>query len=352
MNQVEASYSYEEKEKKYEEFVKGQDLCDFQQSAKWGKVKEFWKNEIVTVENEKGQIIASASILIRKMSIFGNLMYIPRGPVGNIENEEILKQITEKIKEVAKKYKAFGVMIEPNITADNEEFKKIAKKIGYQINSKAVNFEQSIQARYNFRLNLENKTEEEVFSGFASKTRYNVRVAMKNNVKVVEKGKEGLDEFYKLMEETGSRDHFIVRSKDYFEKVLDIFPEEVKILIAYYNDKPIATIAPIMYGKKMWYLYGASGNEERNKMPTYLLQWEAIKIALKNNCTVYDFRGVCMDKNGEDGLFRYKKGFGGDLVELIGEIYLPIKPLKYSLFKFSKMLYIKLRNIKHWGLKK
>ena len=352
MDKIEASNSFEEKFGKYEEFVKNNDLCDFQQSAKWAKVKEFWKNEIATVEDENGNIIASVSVLIRKMSLFGNLMYIPRGPVGNIEDEKVLEQITLKIKEIAKKYKAFGVIIEPNIKEDNEQFKKIAKKIGYRINSKAVNFEQSIQARYNFRLNLENKTEDEIFSGFASKTRYNVRVAMKNNVKVVEKGKEGLDEFYKLMEETGNRDHFIVRTKEYFETVLDIFPEEVKILIAYYNDKPIATLMPILYGNKMWYLYGASGNDERNKMPTYLLQWEAIKIAMKNNCKLYDFRGVCMDKNGEDGLYRYKKGFGGDLVELIGEIYLPIKPFKYSLFKISKRAFIKLRYIKHWGLKK
>lgn len=281
---------------KYEEFIKKQELCDFQQSEEWAKVKEFWKSEIVIVEDENKNIKASMSILIRKLPIFGNIMYVPRGPIGEINDEETLKKLTIKMKEVAKKYKAFVIIIEPNVRKENKEFSNLVKKLGYKINSKAIKFDQEIQARHNFRLNLENKTEDEIFKNFASKTRYNVRLASKKRVTVEEKNEAGIDEFYELMKETGKRDNFRTRPKEYFQKILKEFPYETKIYIAYYENEPISAIMPIIYGNKMWYLYGASSNKHRNLMSTYLLQWEMIKLAIKNNCKVYDFRGVSMEK--------------------------------------------------------
>lgn len=281
---------------KYEEFIKKEDLCDFQQSEEWAKVKEFWKNEIVIVEDENKNIKASMSILIRKLPIFGNIMYVPRGPIGEINDEETLRKLTIKMKEVAKKYKAFVIIIEPNVKKENKEFSSLVKKLGYKINSKAIKFDQEIQARHNFRLNLENKTEDEIFKNFASKTRYNVRLASKKGVTVEEKNEAGIDEFYELMKETGKRDNFRTRPKEYFQKILKEFPYETKIYIAYYENEPISAIMPIIYGNKMWYLYGASSNKHRNLMSTYLLQWEMIKLAIKNNCKVYDFRGVSMEK--------------------------------------------------------
>lgn len=281
---------------KYEEFIKKEDLCDFQQSEEWAKVKEFWKSEIVIVEDENKNIKASMSILIRKLPIFGNIMYVPRGPIGEINDEETLRKLTIKMKEVAKKYKAFVIIIEPNVKKENKEFSNLVKKLGYKINSKAIKFDQEIQARHNFRLNLENKTEDEIFKNFASKTRYNVRLASKKGVTVEEKNEAGIDEFYELMKETGKRDNFRTRPKEYFQKILKEFPYETKIYIAYYENEPISAIMPIIYGDKMWYLYGASSNKHRNLMSTYLLQWEMIKLAIKNNCKVYDFRGVSMEK--------------------------------------------------------
>lgn len=45
----------------------------------------------------------------------------------------------------------------------------------------------------------------------------------------------------------------------------------------------------------------------------------------------------------EDGLYRFKKGFGGEFVELIGEIYIPFKPIKYFFYKIAKKVFCNLR---------
>lgn len=331
--------------KSLEEFIESSEYGDFQQSSMWANIKEYWKREVITLCNKK-EILASMSILIRKLPIFGYIMYVPRGPVGEIEDKKVMKYFKMKIEELQKKYYAFVIIIEPNIENANEKFKNNVISLGFDINNHAMNFSECIQARHNFRLNIENKTKEEIMSNFSSKTRYNIRLAQKKGIVVKKLGIDGLDDFYKLMGITGKRDNFGIRKKEYFKKIIDSFKEHSEIYIAYYNDIPLASALTITYGKKMTYLYGASSNEYRNLMPTYLLQWEMIQDGINAGCHVYDFRGVSMDQGETGGLYRFKKGFGGDLIELIGEIYIPFKPIKYKLFKLARKLLYKIRHIK------
>ena len=330
----------EKSKKEYTEFLEKHERCNFQQSIEWSKVKSFWKNEIVLAEDEKGKIIGSISILIRKIPIFGYMMYSSRGPVCDIYDEDVLSQLTEGAKQIAQKYNAFVFKIEPDIKSDDMEFRRLILSLGYKIKDDAKNFREEIQPRYVFRLDIKGKTEDEVFANFHQKTRYNIRLATKKGVVVKEGTREDLKEFHKIMIETGSRDGFIIRPLEYFEKMYDeLAPNHMKLLMAYHEDKPISGVIPIMYGNKTWYLYGASSNEHRNLMPNYLLQWEMIKIAIQNKSDVYDLRGVSgvVDENHPQyGLYRFKKGFGAEFTEFIGEVYMPYKPLKYNLYKISE----------------
>ena len=340
----------EKGKEEYKKFLEKHERCNFQQSPEWAKVKSNWKNEIVIAEDEKGKIKGAVSILIRKIPIFGNIMYSSRGPICDIHDLETMKQLTDGIKELAKKYKAIVYKAEPDIESNDEEFRKIITNLGYNIKDDAKNFREEIQPRYVFRLDIKDKTEEEIFEGFHSKTRYNIRLAIKKGVTVKEGTREDLKEFHKIMVETGERDGFIIRPLSYFEKMYDeLAPEHMKLLMAYHEDKPISGVIPIMYGNKTWYLYGASSNEKRNLMPNYLLQWEMIKMALARKDDIYDFRGVSgvVDENHPQyGLYRFKKGFGATFTEFIGEIYIPFKPLTYSIYRISEKLFRNLRAIK------
>ncbi len=334
----------------YKEFLEGHERCNFQQSPEWAKVKSNWKNEVVLAEDSQGKIIGSLSILIRKMPIFGNIMYSSRGPVCDIHNMEVLKQLTDGANELAKKYKAIVLKIEPDIESEDKIFRDIVTNLGYKIKDDAKDFKDEIQPRYVFRLDIKGKTEEEIMAGFKQKWRYNIRLATKKGVEVREGTREDLKAFHKIMVETGARDGFIVRSLEYFEKMYDeLAPKHMKLLMAYYEDKPISGVIPIFYGNKTWYLYGASSNAHRNLMPNYLLQWEMIKMAIERHDDIYDFRGVSgvVDENHPQyGLYRFKQGFGATFTEFIGEIYIPFKPLTYSLYKFSEKTFRTLRQIK------
>ncbi len=339
-----------ETEQEYTEFLESHERCNFQQSLEWGKVKSNWIREVVLAEDENKKIIGSICILIRKIPIFGNMMYSSRGPVCNIHDKAVLEQLTEGVREIAKKYNAFVFRMEPDIKKDDKEFRKIVEEIGYKVKDDAKDFKDEIQPRFVFRLDIKDKTEEEILSNCHQKTRYNIRLATKKGVVIKEGTREDLKDFHKIMIETGSRDGFIIRPLEYFEKMYDeLAPKHMKLLMAYHEDKPISGIIPIMYGNKTWYLYGASSNEHRNLMPNYLLQWEMIKQAIQNKCDVYDFRGVSGvvdETHPQYGLYRFKKGFGAEFTEFIGEVYLPFKPLTNRLYKFSEKTFRTLRNFK------
>ncbi len=339
-----------ETENEYTEFLEKHDRCNFQQSLEWGKVKTAWIKEVVLAEDENGKIIGSICVLIRKVPIFGNMMYSSRGPVCDIHDKKVLDQLTEGVKELAKKYKAFVFRMEPDIKKDDGEFRKIVEEIGYKVKDDAKDFKDEIQPRFVFRLDIKDKTEDEILAGFHQKTRYNIRLATKKGVLVKEGTKEDLKDFHKIMVETGSRDGFIIRPLEYFEKMYDeLAPKHMKLLMAYYEDKPISGIIPIMYGNKTWYLYGASSNSHRNLMPNYLLQWEMIKQAIANKHDMYDFRGVSGvvdESHPQYGLYRFKKGFGAEFTEFIGEVYLPFKPLVYKTYKFAEKTFRTLRDWK------
>lgn len=341
----------DESKKEYKKFLEQSEKCNFQQSLEWAEVKKpNWIPEVILAEDKDKNIIGSLCVWIRKIPIFGNIMYSPRGPVCDVHDEEIMKQLTEGAKELAKKYKAIVLRIEPDVESDDQEFRKIVKNLGYHIKDDAKDFMDEIQPRYVFRLDIKDKTEEEVMKGFHQKWRYNIRLAGRKGVIVKEGTREDLKDFHKIMMETGSRDGFIIRPLEYFEKMYDnLAPNHMKLLMAYYEDKPISGVIPIFYGNKTWYLYGASSNKHRNLMPNYLLQWEMIKMAIQRKDDIYDFRGVSGvvdETHPQYGLYRFKKGFGGKFTEFLGEIYIPYKPMRYKLYKFSEKAFRKLRQLK------
>ena len=341
----------EEKDKEeYKKFLESHERCNFQQSLEWGNVKTSWKKEVILSENKDGKIRGSLCVWIRKIPIFGNIMYSARGPVCDLYDEDIITDLRDGADLLAKKYNAFVLRVEPDILKTDEKFRSIITKNGFKIKDDSKDFKDEIQPRFVFRLNLKGKTEEQIFAELHQKTRYNVRLATKKGVVIKEGTREDLKEFHKIMIETGERDNFIIRSLEYFEKMYDeMAPNHMKLLMAYHEDKPISGIIPIMYGNKVWYLYGASSNSHRNLMPNYLLQWTMIGEAIKMGADMYDFRGVSGvvdESHPQYGLYRFKKGFNADFTEFIGEIYIPYKPLVYKMYKFSEKAFRSLRTLK------
>ena len=336
---------------KLQKFLETNKKSHFLQSPEWAKVKTDWKHEMIVIE-DNGEIKGTMSILLRKVPIFNRyIMYAPRGFVCNEHDKETLEKLTYKAKEIAKKYKAFIFRLDPDISNEDEEFKKIAKELGYKTKDNIKNIDQVIQPKYVFRLDISNKTEEELLATFNQKTRYNIRLAIKKGVTTRVGTIEDMETFYNIMKETGSRDNFFIRPIEYFKKIYTVMGEKhARLIIAEHEGTPISAVMPIMYGNKVWYLYGGSSNKYRNLMPNYLLQFEMMKWGLENKCDIYDFRGVSGFKDENDpqyGVYRFKKGFNGDFVEFVNELYIVFNPVMNFIFNVSEKLYKNLQVIKN-----
>lgn len=306
----------------YEDFIKSHKQSSFTQSINWQKVKNNWGFEGVVSRNEEGKIVGACSVLIQKIDkTKTSFLYAPRGPVCDLHDKAVLMDLKAGLDCLAEKYNAHSVKLDPDISIEDKEFIELMKSIGFSHKTGGKNFG-TIQARFNYRLYVNGRTEEEIFMDLTQKTRYNVRVAKRKGVEVRVVGEEYLDDFVRLMKTTGQRDGFNVRPKEYFKRMLDSLGEHARMYMSFYEDKPVSAAITTNYGGKTCYVYGASDNVYRNVMPNYLIQWEMIRWALETGCWVYDFQGVSGDLSEDNplyGLYRFKKGFNGTLDELAGE---------------------------------
>ncbi len=161
-------------------------------------------------------------------------------------------------------------------------------------------------------------------------------------------GTEALDDFVRIMQETGERDNFSTRPKSYFEQIMNCMGEDCRLYMAYYEGKAIAGTLAIKWGQNvMKYQYGASSNAHRNVYPNYALQWAMMQWGMECGCKVYDFGGISGDCQNPDnphyGLWRFKHGFGGYMKEFIGEFDYVINKPVYHLYNLATKVLEKVR---------
>lgn len=332
--------------KEFTDFI-DQHNGNFLQTLEWAKVKNEWQN-IFFVIKDNGVIKGAGSILMRKLPVVGKyFMYCPRGPVLDFKDKELLKFFVENMRKLANKYGAMMLKIDPDVHISEKEVINNLFNIGFVQKPLTLNFE-GIQPRFVSRLDI-TKELDEVIEGFHHKTRYNIRLAERKGVKVRVGTREDLKRFHEIMEETGLRDKFVVRSLAYFQKMYDALvpPGFMRLYVAEHEGLILSGAITLKFGNKCWYLYGASSNIKRNLMPNYLLQWEMIKWAKKSGCDIYDFRGISGDLDPSNplyGLFRFKKGFNGEYTEFIGEFDLVFNPVLYKLWDVGVPMLKKVRH--------
>jgi len=334
----------ENEKERFNAFVSSGPKGHILQSYEWGEVKggTGWIPLRLIVE-EGNQIVAAASILERKVPVIGKkIFYAPRGPVLDYADKELFDFTLEEIQKVARERGAFVLKIDPDVPSSDKDLDAYLKGKGFR--SQANQDFEGIQPRYVFRMDI-SPSLEDLFANMHSKTRYNIRLAQRKGVRINEAcTKEDLKPFYEILTVTAERDNFLIRSFSYFELLWDCLVENglAKLFMAEYEGKYIAGTLAFIFGDKAWYLYGASGNEYRNVMPNYLLQWTMIAWAKEQGCTLYDFRGVpgnLTEDNPLYGLYRFKKGFGAEYVEFVGEYDLVYSPFHYSAFNTMEKVY-------------
>lgn len=333
----------------YEAFIKKHPKGLFQHSSKWAKVKSAWKWEAVMLRDEDGNIKGSADVLIRTVPVIkASLLYCCRGFVADEDDFATFDALFAALLDIAKEYHGYCIKIDPEITVENKAYKQHLLSKGFvELNPGCMDFE-NVQPRFVYCFDYNGLNEQELMLTFKPDYRNRIRKASKKGVEVKVMGTEALDDFVRIMQETGERDNFSTRPKSYFEQIMNCMGEDCRLYMAYYEGKAIAGTLAIKWGQNvMKYQYGASSNAHRNVYPNYALQWAMMQWGMECGCKVYDFGGISGDCQNPDnphyGLWRFKHGFGGYMKEFIGEFDYVINKPVYHLYNLATKVLEKVR---------
>ena len=316
---------------------------DLMQSWEWGEIKRKsggWKPVRVICEDDGGKIVATASILMRRIPRTGKcIAYCSRGPVLDTTDAELVTALFDGLKKIATKHGAILLKIDPPVPIEDTDSPINLERAGFKLVADPTGFG-GTQPKCVMQLDLDMSIDD-LMASFKPKWRYNIRLAEKKGVTVKSDcTKEDLRKFYDLLLVTARRDKFLVRGYSYFETMWDALVPAgyAKLFLTLQDDTLLAGAFDFIIGDRACYVYGASSNEHRNLMPNHLMQWTAIQWAKEQGCKWYDFRGVSprRDATEEDdhlqGLNRFKEGFSPRYVEYIGEYDTVLSPMWYWLW--------------------
>ena len=288
-----------------------------------------------------------AQVLYRSLpGGLGTIAYVPKGPAVEpadpAQGEAALRALVVAIGPLARQRRAICLKIEPNLEEDpasNPHVQALLGGLGFRSSP------QTVQPRSTLVVDLD-ADPEELLGRMKQKTRYNVRLAARKGVTVRAGDEADLPAFFQMMEVTAGRDEFGIHSRAYYETVHRLFVPSGRgrLLLAEHEGELLAGLVVLSFHDTAIYMYGASSDEKRNLMPTYLLQWEAMQWARGQGCRIYDLWGVpdedeatleagfAARSDGLWGVYRFKRGFGGRLVRTIGAWDLVYAPLRYRLY--------------------
>ena len=390
----------------HDDFVKASSQTNLLQSASWAKVKDNWDNERIGFY-KNDQLVASASILIKPLPLGMTMLYIPRGPIMDYHDQELLQFVLTSLKQFAKTKKALFIKFDPSlflvqaqIGEDRKEQQETLdliqnlQKAGAIWVGRTELLDETIQPRFQANIYKDNFSEELL----SKSTRQAIRTARNKGIQVQFAGKELLDDFSALMKKTENRKSIHLRGQDYYQKLLDTYPEHSYITLAsidlnerleslqaqkakaekeaskftektkpgkiennkqeqkrlqeemdFLSEKiargttnvPLSGTLVLEYGATSENIYAGMDEEYRRYQPALLTWYETAKHAFDRGANWQNMGGVENDLDG--GLYHFKSKFNPTIEEFVGEFNLPTNPL-YHLSNLAYTLRKKFRS--------
>lgn len=306
------------------------------QSYEWGEFRKKTGQKVERIGFFKdGQLKKAMTITFHELPLLNKTVgYFPKGFDPDKDQIATLEQL-------ANKHKAIFIKLEPAVLKSLEQSHNEHKTVNFLKNYQ-VEEGRSLFTPYTFQIDL-TLSEDKLMSNMTSKTRYNTRLAMKKGVTVFEDSSEkGLEDYLKVLNETTSRQAFYAHTPDYFRQMWQVFKDSniMHILKASYENQVIVTWILFTFNDVLYYPYGASSSQHREVMASNLMMWEAIRFGQKHNCQLFDLWGALGPnpdpKDPWFGFHRFKKSYGGRLVEHIGTYDLVYNYPTYKLYSLAE----------------
>lgn len=322
------------------------------QSWEWGEFRKKTGVKVVRLGVfDKNQLTGAFQVTFHPLPIPVlktdlTIAYFPKGAMPD-------QPMLEALQKLGQKEKAVFIRLEPNVGApltakEGQDFQKVIDFL----TANGCQPGKPLFTQYTLRLEL-TKTERQFLEMMKPKTRYNLKIAQKAGVEVIEDNSDAAFETYlKLLAETTSRQKFYAHTQTYHRQMWSCLrPAGIAhLFLAKHQGKVLAAWILFVFNQKLYYPYGASSREERQVMPVYLLMWEAIRFGQRNGCKTFDLWGsLGPNPDPKDpwfGFHRFKLGFGAELIKFLGTYDLVIDHRFYTLVRAAENTRGKLLRIK------
>jgi lipid II:glycine glycyltransferase (peptidoglycan interpeptide bridge formation enzyme) len=317
------------------------------QSWPWGSFREQTGVEVERLIGFEGsESVAQIQVTFHPIPKLGYTVgYYPKGQWP----DEIL---LDALKKLGKRKRALFVKLEPNVSSPPKNEADISGLREFLIEN-GCEPGRALFTPYSFVIDL-SKNEDELLAQMKPKTRYNVRLAEKNGVTVTEDTSDaGFEEYMKLLKLTTSRQGFYAHSENYQRQMWQAMNGAgmARILKATYQGQTLVVWILFQFNYSLYYPYGASSRDHRDKMASNLIMWEAIKLGKRLNCRTFDLWGsLGPNPNPKDpwfGFHKFKEGYGGDLVQFVGSYDLVVEPQLYRLYRIADRWRWRYLRLKH-----
>jgi lipid II:glycine glycyltransferase (peptidoglycan interpeptide bridge formation enzyme) len=272
------------------------------------------------------------------------LIYVPKGPLLDWGDASLRQQVLADLAALARRQRGIFIKIDPDVVAGvgypgqaGEQTDPTGMQVVCNLAQLGWRFsDEQIQFRNTVLLDLKPDLDT-LLAKMKQKTRYNIRLAQRKGVTIRPGTLDDLKLLHRMYAETADRDGFVIRDEKYYLDLWKIFIQAglAEPLIAEVEGEPAAAVVIFRFAGGAWYMNGMSRPAHRERMPNYLLQWEALRRAKAAGAETYDLWGapdVFDESDSLWGVYRFKEGFAGELVRHIGAWDYPVRPLMYRLY--------------------
>jgi peptidoglycan pentaglycine glycine transferase (the first glycine) len=341
MPQFETSHNREE----WDRALGSLPLAHVLQSWEWGDFKARWGwSAERLLWTEAGRPLAAAQVLQRSIPRTPwSFLYVAKGPALDYADLTLAGQVLTDLEHYARRAGALFIKIDPDVPlqygepdtsqspdAQGQAFQAMLARRGWRFSTEQIQFRNTVII--DLRPDVD-----DLLAAMKSKWRYNIRLAERRGVTVRPGTPADVAGFYAMYAETARRDGFLIRPRAYYEDVWQRFLEtgQAELWLASVADEPVAGLVLFVFAGTAWYMYGASTGRHRSLMPNHLLQWTALCQAKARGCMRYDMWGapdMFDESDGMWGVYRFKQGFGGQVVQGLGAFDYPVQPVLYGAF--------------------
>lgn len=310
------------------------------QSWEWGEFRKSIGTPVCRYGLFKNSRLTTAfQLTLHKIPLTNQLIgYLPKGPIPD-------KELADALEAIGQQQGCAFIKVEPNILSTGAPFK---------VYPKFLPSPKPMFTRYNFIIDL-TQSEESLLAKMHPKTRYNIKVAQRHNVRVEERTDDSAFKIYlKLYFETTHRQGFLGHNPEYHQQVWETLRKAgmARLFIAFYRPArsaggpptsdirhPVSAWMILNFKDTCYYPYGGSSLKHKEVMANNLVCWEAIRLGKKMGLKKFDMWGAANNSNPSYkdpyyGFHRFKEGFGGELVEYIGTFDLVFNELVYYIVTF------------------